>query len=89
MLLSLVFITFLFLFTFHPLLVQTVRPLCNSINRTMAEDLVEHEAADILQRLKANPKVGIKNPEEVLRKLNVLIGGGFDKLLVNKLKSIH
>lgn len=55
----------------------------------MAEDLVEHEAADILQRLKANPKVGIKNPEEVLRKLNVLIGGGFDKLLVNKLKSIH
>lgn len=54
----------------------------------MAEDLVEHEAADILQRLKANPKVGIKNPEEVLRKLNVLIGGGFDKLLVNKFKNI-
>jgi hypothetical protein len=48
----------------------------------MPED-IEHEAEDILQRLKSNPKVGIKNPEEVLRKLNVLIGGGFDKLLVS------
>lgn len=26
------------------------------------QEIVEHEAEDILSRLKANPKVGIKNP---------------------------
>jgi hypothetical protein len=48
-------------------------------------ELIEHEAADIFQRLKANPKVGIKDQAEVLRKLNTLIAGGFDKLLVSYL----
>jgi hypothetical protein len=45
-------------------------------------NLIDHEAKDIMEYLKSHQKVGIKNPDEVLRKLNVLISGGFDNLLV-------
>lgn len=57
--------------------------------------LIDQEAIDIRDQLRSNPKVsaflklsnqhlkvGMKDPDEVLRKLNVMITGGFDKLLV-------
>ncbi|KAI6230455.1 5'-nucleotidase [Aphelenchoides fujianensis] len=47
-----------------------------------SDPTAKQEARDILETLKANPKVRMRNPDEVLRKLNVLIAGGFDKLMV-------
>lgn len=69
----------------------------NSYFANMGDEgtLIDQEAIDIRDQLRSNPKVsaflklsnqhlkvGMKDPDEVLRKLNVMITGGFDKLLV-------